>query len=176
MKVDFFLPMIPPTATHQEKKVAVVKGKPVHYDPPDVKAARSKLTTHLAQHQPRRPMRGPVQLLVKWGFPLRGDHQDGEYKTSKPDTDNLIKLLKDCMTEVGFWKNDAQVASEINEKFWAKVPGIYIWAVELEPEDCRCCDWYESYQGVCCNGESEHRADFTNSEDGCPQWERRPEC
>ena len=80
----------------------------------------------------RSRMEGAVQLVVKWCFPLQGDHQDGEYKTSKPDTDNLIKLLKDCMTKVGFWKDDAQVASEINEKFWAAVSGIYIRAEELE--------------------------------------------
>ena len=30
---------------------------------------------------------------------------DMEYrwKTSKPDTDNLIKMLKDCMTRTGYW-------------------------------------------------------------------------
>ena len=132
MRIEFFLPMVPPTATHQEKQIAVVKGKPVLYDPAEVKAARSKLTAHLAGHRPVRRMEGAVQLVVKWCFPLQGDHQDGEYKTSKPDTDNLIKLLKDCMTKVGFWKDDAQVASEINEKFWAAVSGIYIRAEELE--------------------------------------------
>lgn len=50
----------------------------------------------------------------------------------KPDTDNLQKLLKDCMTARGFWKDDAQVASEICEKFWAERPGIYICVEELK--------------------------------------------
>jgi Holliday junction resolvase RusA-like endonuclease len=27
---------------------------------------------------------------------------------------------------VGFWKDDALVASEVIEKFWANIPGIYI--------------------------------------------------
>lgn len=35
MRIEFFMPMIPPTATHQEKKWRVVKGKPVSYDPPE---------------------------------------------------------------------------------------------------------------------------------------------
>lgn len=35
-------------------------------------------------------------------------------------------MLKDCMTALGFWSDDALVASEICEKFWADVPGIYI--------------------------------------------------
>lgn len=133
MRVEFFMPMIPPTATHQEKKWRVVKGKPVSYDPPEVLAARSKLTAHLAGHMPERPLEGAVRLVVKWCFP-RGRHRDGEYRVTRPDTDNLNKLLKDCMTAVGFWKDDAQVASEITEKFWAEIPGIYICAEEIRGE------------------------------------------
>ena len=51
--------------------------------------------------------------------------------TNKPDTDNLVKLLKDCMTKVGFWKDDAQVTRDIVEKFWADIPGIYIRIKEM---------------------------------------------
>lgn len=131
MTVEFFMPMIPPTATHQEKSWRVIRGKPAPYDPPEVRDARAKLTAHLSRHKPERPLRGAVRLTVKWCFPLRGNHQDGEYRTSKPDTDNLQKLLKDCMTALGFWKDDAQAASEIAEKFWAAVPGIYVRAEEI---------------------------------------------
>ena len=53
-------------------------------------------------------------------------YKDGEYKATRPDTDNLQKMLKDCMTKCGFWKDDALVVSEITEKFWAKTPGIFI--------------------------------------------------
>lgn len=131
MRIEFFMPMIPPTATHQEKKWRVVKGKPVSYDPPEVLAARSKLMAHLAGHRPAQPLEGGIRLLVKWCFP-RGRHRNGAYRTTRPDTDNLQKLLKDCMTAVGFWKDDAQVACEIVEKFWADVPGIYVAVAPLE--------------------------------------------
>ena len=131
MELQFFLPMIPPTCTHQDKQVSVVNGKPVFYDPPQIKAARSKLTAMLAKHRPERPIKGKgVRLIVKWLFP-KGRHQDGEYRITKPDTDNLQKLLKDCMTEGGFWKDDAQVCSEISEKFWAAIPGIWIRVEEI---------------------------------------------
>lgn len=128
--MEFFLPMIPPTATHQEKAVRIVKGKPVFYDPPQLQAARSKLTAHLAGHRPDTPLAGAVRLVVKWCFP-RGRHADGEYRATRPDTDNLQKLLKDCMTAAGFWKDDAQVACEVVEKFWAQTPGIYVCAEEI---------------------------------------------
>lgn len=135
MEKHFFLPMIPPTVTHQQKKVHVVNGKPVHYEPPRLAAARSKFMAHLGQYKPPRKYRGPVRLMVKWCFPVKSKHADGEWKITRPDTDNLQKLLKDCMTDVGFWKDDAQVCSEIIEKFWAAVPGIYIAVEELEAAD-----------------------------------------
>lgn len=131
MTVEFFMPMKPPTVTHQEKAVRVVKGKPVYYEPPRLADARAKLMAHLSAHRPERQLGGPVRLVVRWLFPLAAGHSDGQYKDTKPDTDNLIKLLKDCMSALGFWRDDAQVASELNEKFWAARPGIYIRAEEL---------------------------------------------
>lgn len=129
--IEFFLHIIPPTTTHQQKQVAVVKGKPIFYEPADLKAARAKLMAHLWQYSPEEKLTGPVRLVAKWCFPLIKGKVDGQYKDTKPDTDNLDKLLKDCMTDVGFWKDDAQVASEIIEKFWAKIPGIFIKVEKL---------------------------------------------
>ena len=131
MTLEFFLPMIPPTATHQEKQVAVINGKPRFYEPDELKAARVKLDAHLAKYKPGTPMEGAVRLMVKWLFPLTGKHFDGEYKSTRPDTDNLDKLLKDVMTKLGFWMDDAQVASEIIEKFYAEHPGLFIHVEEL---------------------------------------------
>ena len=124
--IGFFLPMIPPTTTHQTKAVRIAKGRPVFYEPANLADARQKLTAHLARHKPPEPFDGPVCLAVKWLFPAGTAHRDGEWRTSKPDTDNLSKLLKDCMTAVGFWRNDALVCSEHVDKLWARVPGILI--------------------------------------------------
>ena len=129
--MEFFMAMIPPTITHQEKKVHLVNGRPRFYEPDELKAARQKLTAYLGQHVPEEPYQGGIQLIVKWCFQTKGRHKDGEYRITKPDTDNLQKLLKDCMTSVGYWSDDAQVASEIVEKFWAEIPGIYIRVTEL---------------------------------------------
>ena len=131
--MEFFIAIDPPTSTAQMKQVRVVKGKPVFYDPPAVKAARSMLSAHLAVHKPEKPMTGPVSLRVLWLFPRGKCHKNGEWRITKPDTDNLQKLLKDCMTQCGFWKDDAQVASEAVEKRWADDPcGLYIEVNELE--------------------------------------------
>jgi len=132
MMIEFFMPMVPPTVTAQERKVRVVRGKPVFYDTPEINAARTKIEGHLGPHVPADAMSGPVRLITKWCFPCdRNAHMNGQWRDTRPDTDNLQKLLKDCMTHVGFWIDDAQVASEITEKFWADVPGIYIRLEEL---------------------------------------------
>lgn len=131
MTTQFFMTMIPPTVTHQEKRVSVRNGKPHFYEPPQLSEAREKLKAHLAKYQISQPYEHGIRLFTKWCFPIRGTHKDGEYKITKPDTDNLQKLLKDCMTDVGFWKDDALVASEVCEKFWAEIPGIFIRIEEL---------------------------------------------
>ena len=132
---EFFMPMIPPTITHQEKQVAVRNGKPIIYEPQELKDARAKLMAHLNKHKPDKALDCGVRLTVKWCFPDNsGKHKDGEYRCTKPDTDNLNKLLKDCMTDIGFWKDDALVASEICEKFWSDTPGIYVRIEELPCE------------------------------------------
>lgn len=126
MTTEFFIPMAKvPTVTHQEKAVRVVNGKPVFYEPAELRAARAKLRDSMAHHVPETPYTGAVRLVVKWCFPA-GRHRNGEYRITKPDTDNLQKLLKDVMTALMFWRDDAQVASEICEKFWARVSGIYV--------------------------------------------------
>ena len=124
--MKFFIAMNPPTKTYQQKKVAIVKGKPKFYEPPELLAARCKLRDHLAGYVPDKMFNGTVRLVVKWCVHCTGNHKDGEYKYTKPDTDNLQKMLKDVMTELKFWKDDALVVSEIIEKFWAELPGLYI--------------------------------------------------
>jgi Holliday junction resolvase RusA-like endonuclease len=132
MRVEFFMPMVPPKVTHQEKKVAVRNGKPEFYEPSELKAARIKLTAHLSRHVPEAPLVGPLQLVTKWCWPVEGtDHVDGEWYCERPDTHNAVKLPVDIMETLGFFGNDKRICFEVIQKFWAKVPGIYVCVEEL---------------------------------------------
>lgn len=122
MAIEFFMSMIPPTITAQQHKTS--NGR--FYDPPELKAAKIKLRNHLIPYRPDKPFDGALRLVVKWCFPITANHHDGEYKYTKPDTDNLNKALKDIMEDLGFFVNDSRVASETIEKFWAEVPGVWI--------------------------------------------------
>lgn len=132
---EFFMAMAKvPSVTYQEKEVTAKNGKIIFYEPPELRDARASLMAHLAQHRPDKPLNCGIRLTVKWLFrDTSGRHYDGEYRIVKPDTDNLIKLLKDCMTDLSFWTDDARVASEHSEKFWVveSPSGIYIKIEEL---------------------------------------------
>ena len=115
-----------PTVTHQQKKVRVIHGKPQFYEPDELKETRAMFMELLAPYAPNEPMDGPLRLTTKWLFPKIKGTTNGQYKHTKPDTENLLKLPKDCMQELGFFVNDSRVASEITEKFWADTVGIYV--------------------------------------------------
>ena len=130
--MDFFLSIEPPTVTAQEHKVRVVRGKPMFYDTAKLKAARSVFESLLRKHRPETPIEGPVALIVDWHFATKS-HKEGTYRVTRPDTDNLQKLLKDCMTHVGFWNDDAQVCREEVTKRWSRQkPGIHIKVVSID--------------------------------------------
>ena len=135
MYMQFFLPMQPPTTTHNAKQLhAYMKGGQPHavlHDSPELKQTRAKLHAHLAPHAPEKPIPAgrPVRLLVKWCFPAEG-RKNGSWRTAKPDTDNLEKALKDEMTRLHFWADDAQVCSEIVEKFWSDPCGVFVQLAE----------------------------------------------
>lgn len=129
MTIQFFIPMKKiPTVTQQQHRIGVNKeGKGYIYDSQKIKIVKNYFEACLLPYIPKEKITSGVRLCVKWLFPKGKSHVDGEYKLTKPDTDNLLKMLKDCMTRVGFWRDDALVCSEINEKFYAETPGIYIY-------------------------------------------------
>ena len=134
MKQSFFMPMIPPTATAQQKKITQGKnGTPIVRDSDASKEARAKLLAALPE--PIQKLAGPVRVATKWIWPLRKADKPGTYyKTTKPDADNMVKLLLDSMTKRGYWTDDSQVASLTVEKFRSDTQtGIYIEAQEMDP-------------------------------------------
>ena len=124
--IRFFIHMKLPTKTFQAKKITVRNGKAIIYTPPELKEIQGKYIAYLSKHAPEKPLEGAVQLSTIWCFPEDKHHTNGNYKT-----DNLVKMLKDCMTQCGFWKDDAQVAVELITKRYNDIEGILICAKEI---------------------------------------------
>lgn len=136
--IHFVEPMRIPTTTQQEHELAVNRrtGKPYVHDSQEIKNARMSFRAHLSTHRPPKPfMGGPLSLSVTWIFcDYEGNHKEREYKTTRPDTDNMIKMLKDEMTYCGFFLNDAHVAVEVNRKIWSSTFEGIIVDVAALPE------------------------------------------
>ena len=124
-----------PTATAQQKNTRVMNGKVMYFDPPNVTAAKQLFNHSLIPHIPKHPIAGvPVRLTTMWLYGTENVKRQGKLKITKPDTDNSIKLLKDMMTELKFWDDDALVAIDQIHKYWAEESksGIYVKIEILE--------------------------------------------
>lgn len=121
--IDIWIPGKPPTATAQQKGMT---RSGVWYKPKTLRKAEETYMAWLKIQRPSRPMEGAVVLRVDFCFPANKPHKPGDPKITRPDTDNMIKLLKDCLTRSGYWKDDAQVADETVIKIYDKDPGIRI--------------------------------------------------
>ena len=135
--MKFKLKMIPPTATAQQKGERVVNGYVHHYKKKNVAQAEAILRDALLPYVPEAPITDkPVWLVVAWMFPYPKSakkHRPGDYrwKITRPDTDNLNKLLKDVMTDMGFWRDDALISAESIQKVYSDEPGIVISIDEM---------------------------------------------
>lgn len=64
----------------------------------------------LRSYAPTSPITGAVSLSIDFDYFTPTKKRRGKWKTTRPDCDNLVKILIDCMTKLGFWLDDAQVA------------------------------------------------------------------
>lgn len=121
--IDIWIPGKPPTATAQQKGRS---RSGVWYKPKHLREAEELYMNWLAIQKPAQPLKGPIVLRVDFLFPATKPHKPGDPKITRPDTDNMVKLLKDCLTRSGYWLDDAQVADETVIKIYDKDPGIRI--------------------------------------------------
>jgi len=135
--IDDFAAFVPPTTTAQQKGEAVRGGKVRHYERAGVALARKQLTIAMGTMRPAAPFAGPVRASVEWVRPwLASDSAKiraaGKIPhPSRPDTDNLAKLLLDVLTALRFWADDNQVTTLTVAKRRGGQPGI---ALRVEPD------------------------------------------
>ena len=128
--IEIFIPLEKiPSATAQEKGYRVIRGKVATYEKEKVKQVRQLYQSYLCHHIPNKPIDGAVLVQIDFIYykpDLAGNYQR---KTTKPDLDNVAKLLLDVMTECKYWHDDGQVAKLLLSKYWAKnksICGIFI--------------------------------------------------
>ena len=106
------------------------------YDKGDSVKAKEMFAELFQPYAPSKPLEGALRLTVKWIYPYRKSEpkKNQEFPIwcdTRPDGDNLLKMPKDVMGDLGFYKDDGQIASLCFDKMWAKDFGIYIKLKEL---------------------------------------------
>jgi len=100
----------------------------------DLKSARETYIQILSLNAPERPLIAPVAATFEFFYPIKDKRKKGKYKVTRPDCDNLVKLLQDCMTQLNYWNDDAQIARLVVEKAYSvhDHAQIHIRVTELE--------------------------------------------
>lgn len=123
-------------------------GKARVYTPGTAEHWKSCIAAAVEDLIPAEPMTGPLRLTIEFRFP-RPKYQYGtgknsakikpkyasEWHAKKPDRDNCEKAVLDALSELGFWRDDAQVCCGEVVKKWADQPsgaGADIEITEVE--------------------------------------------
>ncbi len=76
------------------------------------------------------PLEGPLFLLIAAYFEVpaswsKKKKEAARWKTSKPDLDNLVKIVKDALNKI-VWLDDAQVVQLFSTKTYSMPAGIRV--------------------------------------------------
>lgn len=118
-----------PTAQARARHMTTKSGLSVSYKSANQKANERTLEALLAPYAPKAPLQGPLVLEFVAALPV-GKSDSKKLREAKltglvapekkPDLDNMLKNLMDCMTRLQFWTDDVQVVSLRCEKIYAE--------------------------------------------------------
>jgi Holliday junction resolvase RusA-like endonuclease len=127
MTFEFHIPIVP--LAKQGDRVRVIPGKngkkpfAVHYIAPAVKLNAKKLRESAKKEWGPAPWTGaPLMVFYVVTYPYRVAEPKKNRgraipKTTKPDVDNLVKMLNDALEGV-CWDNDATIWNVSCQKVW----------------------------------------------------------
>lgn len=150
MRIQFIVPSVP--IAQPRTKVSSFGGKARAYTPKTVKSAdgtRKPHPVHAFKATCRHaatlvysgaPLQGPLALTVVFVLPRpqnmhwKTKPMPRAWHTSKPDSDNLQKSVKDALTKL-LWVDDSQVCQTTAEKWIAsgsEQPHVLVLIEQLE--------------------------------------------
>jgi Holliday junction resolvase RusA-like endonuclease len=71
------------------------------------------------------PLEGPVSLEIMAHYAWPKKRQPGAWRGSRPDLDNIMKLVGDALNGVA-WIDDAQIAAVVLRKLYSDLPGLNV--------------------------------------------------
>lgn len=129
--ISVFIPCNIPTVTAQQKGTMVRNGKVRFFKKKKVQQSENTFHALLYPYRPKKPLDGPVCLIVSLVFPWRKTESKKKREgytfypvTVRPDLSNLIKTIEDVMTTLQFWNDDGQISTLKVSKQYGERPGI----------------------------------------------------
>lgn len=116
------------TPKGQPRPRAFARGGKAHvYNPSSAEGWKSEIALALRKWAGTK-CAGPVTVSMAFEFARPKSHylKNGllkltapKWHAGKPDADNLEKAVLDACTQIGLWKDDAQVVTLVGHKVWA---------------------------------------------------------
>ena len=108
---------IPGHPQPEVKRNVVAGGRGFRVDSREAKSYKAYVVGLLREVAPAQPWEGPIGLRAVFYRRKTTSYRKRDcWPTKKADAENCAKILLDCLTTVGIWKDDAQVCIEHLEK------------------------------------------------------------
>jgi len=117
------------------------------YNPTTAEGWKHQIASQVKHLIPPEPYECPVRVHMEFRFERPNNHYTSSgqltkstkrnkmFHAQKPDFDNLEKAVSDCLTELGFWKDDTQVVEWSGSKSWVStMPGMFLKIDKLGDE------------------------------------------
>ena len=141
--IDFTLNMIPPKHTAQGSSIILKNRKTGRFfigrkNDSNASLTKKELLYRVIPFRPTKPLESPLKCEIEWVYPWRvSETKKNKEKgfmwcNTRPDCDNITKMMWDVLTQAGFWKDDGLVSKLVFSKKWAKKSYIRIRIQELE--------------------------------------------
>lgn len=124
-----------PKGTAQQKGYNRQTGQ--YFKKKSIRELDEKFVAALLPFRPepsKRDSTKPFKMTVWFFFDVKKKSLWNKYKTTRPDTDNLVKELKDIMCRLGWFADDSQVVDERVVKSYAEKASILV-VIEDLPEE-----------------------------------------
>lgn len=111
-------------------------GRAFAYTPKSTQEAEARIRAAWIKEYGTQPLDGALRMTVMFSMPIpksRRDIKPGDMHTSRPDLDNLLKLVQDALNGIAY-KDDSQLWSVTAHKSYDKEPETWVYISDGKPE------------------------------------------
>ena len=138
MKIEMTIPIIPKAQARTTAFYNKATGRAGVFKKASQRAEEVALIALIEKYRPERPFEGALSLKVTAFRPIppswsKKKQEEARrlliFPTGKPDLDNFVKHVKDCLTKLSFWRDDSQVVALTASKVYGDFP---CWDISIE--------------------------------------------